>query len=68
MDNGTASTTVLDEIRSFWDADAPTYDNATGHHPRTRRSWRRGPRRSKAYFLQVRRGCSTWVQERVFSV
>lgn len=25
---------VLDEIRSFWDADAHTYDNAPGHHPR----------------------------------
>lgn len=26
---------VLDEIRGFWDADAPTYDNAVGHHPRS---------------------------------
>lgn len=24
---------VLDEIRSFWDADAPTYDNSPGHRP-----------------------------------
>jgi SAM-dependent methyltransferase len=26
---------VLDEIRSFWDADAPTYDNSPGHHPQS---------------------------------
>lgn len=26
---------VTEEIRSFWDLDAVTYDNATGHHPRT---------------------------------
>jgi len=25
---------VLDEIRSFWDADAPTYDRARGHKPK----------------------------------
>jgi SAM-dependent methyltransferase len=24
---------IFDEIRSFWDADAPTYDKAKGHHP-----------------------------------
>jgi SAM-dependent methyltransferase len=24
---------IFDEIRTFWDADAPTYDNARGHHP-----------------------------------
>lgn len=24
---------IFNEIRSFWDADAPTYDNALGHHP-----------------------------------
>jgi SAM-dependent methyltransferase len=26
---------ISDEIRSFWDIDAATYDNAAGHHPRT---------------------------------
>src|SRR5579862_1160316 len=26
---------VLDEIRDFWDADAPTYDNSPGHHPKS---------------------------------
>jgi SAM-dependent methyltransferase len=25
--------TILDEIRRFWDADAPTYDRAEGHRP-----------------------------------
>jgi SAM-dependent methyltransferase len=24
---------IFDEIRTFWDADAPTYDNSRGHHP-----------------------------------
>jgi SAM-dependent methyltransferase len=26
---------VLDEIRSFWDTDASTYDNSPGHHPQS---------------------------------
>jgi SAM-dependent methyltransferase len=26
---------VLDEIRDFWDADASTYDNSPGHHPKS---------------------------------
>ncbi|MHB8329189.1 MAG: class I SAM-dependent methyltransferase [Acidimicrobiales bacterium] len=26
---------ALDEIRRFWDDDAPTYDDAPGHHPRS---------------------------------
>lgn len=26
----------LEEIRSFWDADAPTYDNSSSHRPRDR--------------------------------
>jgi len=26
---------MLDEIRRFWDDDAPTYDDAPGHHPRS---------------------------------
>jgi SAM-dependent methyltransferase len=26
---------ILDEIRRYWDADAATYDDAPGHHPRS---------------------------------
>jgi SAM-dependent methyltransferase len=32
--NSEASKPLLEEIRSYWDEDAPTYDNTTGHHPR----------------------------------
>jgi len=33
---GTASTrTLTEQVRSFWDLDAPTYDRSPGHSPRT---------------------------------
>ena len=53
----------MDEIRTFWDADAPTYNNSRGHSAQSPAGLRHGRLRLPGCFRPPRAGYSTQAPE-----